>query len=50
MVALVALIETLMTLQLIDELTESRGKGNREALALGATNIVAACLSVRDFW
>ncbi|RYD37156.1 MAG: SulP family inorganic anion transporter, partial [Verrucomicrobiaceae bacterium] len=39
--ALVGLIETLMTLQLIDELTESRGKGNREALALGAANIVA---------
>jgi SulP family sulfate permease len=39
--ALVGLIETLMTLQLIDELTEIRGKGNREALALGAANIVA---------
>lgn len=39
--ALVGLIETLMTLQLIDELTESRGKGNREALALGFANIVA---------
>jgi SulP family sulfate permease len=39
--ALVGLIETLMTLQLIDELTESRGKGNREAVALGAANIVA---------
>lgn len=38
--ALVGLIETLMTLQLIDELTETRGKGNREALALGAANIV----------
>jgi SulP family sulfate permease len=39
--ALVGLIETLMTLQLIDELTESRGKGNRECLALGAANLVA---------
>lgn len=38
--ALVGLIETLMTLQLIDEVTETRGKGNREALALGAANIV----------
>lgn len=38
--ALVGLIETLMTLQLIDELTETRGKGNREALTLGAANIV----------
>ena len=39
--ALVGLIETLMTLQLIDELTETRGKGNRECLALGAANVVA---------
>jgi SulP family sulfate permease len=39
--ALVGLIETLMTLQLIDELTESRGKGNRECIALGAANVVA---------
>jgi SulP family sulfate permease len=39
--ALVGLIETLMTLQLIDELTETRGKGNREAVALGAANVVA---------
>jgi SulP family sulfate permease len=39
--ALVGLIETLMTLQLIDEVTETRGKGNRESLALGAANIVA---------
>lgn len=38
--ALVGLIETLMTLQLIDEVTDTRGKGNREALALGAANIV----------
>ncbi len=38
--ALVGLIETLMTLQLIDEITETRGKGNREALALGGANIV----------
>lgn len=38
--ALVGLIETLMTLQLIDELTETRGKGNREALTLGIANIV----------
>ncbi|MBK1881911.1 SulP family inorganic anion transporter [Luteolibacter pohnpeiensis] len=39
--AMVGLVETLMTLQLIDELTESRGKGNRECVALGAANIVA---------
>jgi SulP family sulfate permease len=39
--ALVGLIETLMTLQLIDEITETRGKGNRECMALGAANLVA---------
>jgi SulP family sulfate permease len=39
--ALVGLIESLMTLQLIDELTESRGTGNREVLALGLANVVA---------
>lgn len=39
--AMVGLVETLMTLQLIDELTETRGKGNRECLALGAANIVS---------
>jgi len=38
--ALVGLIETLMTLQLIDELTDTRGQGNREALALGAANLI----------
>jgi SulP family sulfate permease len=39
--SMVGLVETLMTLQLIDEITETRGKGNREAVALGAANIVA---------
>jgi SulP family sulfate permease len=39
--SMVGLVETLMTLQLIDEITETRGKGNREAIALGAANIVA---------
>jgi SulP family sulfate permease len=38
--AAVGLIESLMTLQLIDEITETRGQGNREALAQGAANIV----------
>lgn len=38
--SLVGLIETLMTLQLIDEVTDTRGKGNREAIALGAANLV----------
>ncbi len=38
--AAVGLIESLMTLNLIDELTESRGSGNRECIAQGAANTV----------
>lgn len=39
-VAAVGLIESLMTLTLIDEMTETRGRGNRECLALGGANIL----------
>ena len=39
-VALVGLIESLMTLQLIDEITETRGKGNRECVVQGIANVV----------
>ncbi len=39
-VALVGLIESLMTLQLIDEITETRGRGNRECVVQGIANIV----------
>ncbi|RIH66951.1 SulP family inorganic anion transporter [Mariniphaga sediminis] len=38
--AAVGLIESLMTLNLVDELTETRGNGNRECVAQGAANIV----------
>jgi SulP family sulfate permease len=38
----VGLIETLLTLTLIDEITETRGQPNRESLAQGAANIVTA--------
>ena len=38
--ASVGLIESLMTLSLVDELTETRGRGNKECLAQGAANIV----------
>jgi SulP family sulfate permease len=38
--ASIGLIESLMTLNLIDELTESRGSGNRECVAQGAANLV----------
>ena len=38
--AAVGLIESLMTLNLIDEITESRGSGNRECIAQGTANIL----------
>lgn len=40
LLAAVGLIESLMTLNLIDEMTESRGSGNRECLAQGGANIL----------
>ena len=40
LLAAVGLIESLMTLNLVDELTESRGSGNRECIAQGGANIV----------
>ena len=39
--AAVGLIESLMTLNLVDELTETRGSGNRECVAQGAGNILS---------
>jgi SulP family sulfate permease len=36
----VGLIESLMTLTLIDEITETRGKGNRECIGQGAANLI----------
>lgn len=38
--AAIGLIESLMTLTLIDELTETRGNANRECMAQGTANIV----------
>ena len=40
LLAAVGLIESLMTLNLIDEITESRGSGNRECVAQGGANIL----------
>jgi sulfate permease, SulP family len=40
LLAAVGLIESLMTLNLVDELTESRGSGNRECLAQGGANVL----------
>lgn len=39
--ASVGLIESLMTMNLVDDLTETRGDGNRECIAQGAGNIVS---------
>ncbi len=36
----VGLIESLLTLSLIDEITETRGKGNRECVGQGIANVV----------
>ena len=38
--AAVGLIESLMTLSLIDEITSTRGSGNRECMGQGVANIV----------
>ena len=40
LLAAVGLIESLMTLNLIDDMTESRGSGNRECVAQGSANIL----------
>lgn len=40
LLAAVGLIESLMTLNLIDEITDTRGSGNRECLAQGTANII----------
>jgi SulP family sulfate permease len=41
----VGLIESLLTLNIIDEITETRGSGNREAVAQGAANILSGFFS-----
>jgi sulfate permease, SulP family len=38
--AAIGLIETLLTLNLIDEMTDTRGKPNRESMAQGIANVV----------
>jgi SulP family sulfate permease len=38
--AAIGLIESLMTLQLVDEITETRGNGNKESFGQGLANIV----------
>ena len=41
LMAMVGLLETLLTLNLTDEITESRGYPDRECVALGAANMVS---------
>ncbi|MNO94202.1 Bicarbonate transporter BicA [compost metagenome] len=40
LMAMVGLLETLLTFNLTDEITETRGQPNRECVALGAANMV----------
>lgn len=41
----VGLIESLLTLNLVDEITQTRGKSNKEAVAQGAANILSGMFS-----
>jgi SulP family sulfate permease len=44
-VAGVGLIESLLTLNIVDEITETRGRGNKEAVAQGAANMLSGVFS-----
>ena len=44
-VAGVGLIESLLTLDIVDEITETRGSGNKEAVAQGAANMLSGVFS-----
>ena len=44
-VAGVGLIESLLTLNIVDEITESRGRGNKECIAQGTANILSGFFS-----
>lgn len=44
-VAGVGLIESLLTLNIVDEITESKGRGNKEAIAQGTANILSGFFS-----
>ena len=44
-VAGVGLIESLLTLSIVDEITETRGQGNKEAVAQGAANFLSGVFS-----
>ncbi|MFT5903574.1 MAG: SulP family sulfate permease, partial [Flammeovirgaceae bacterium] len=44
-VAGVGLIESLLTLNIVDEITETRGRGNKEAIAQGSANLLSGLFS-----
>lgn len=44
-VAGIGLIESLLTLNIVDEITGTRGRGNKEAVAQGAANILSGLFS-----
>ncbi len=44
-VAAVGLVESLLTLNLIDEITETRGRGNKECVAQGTANLITGFFS-----
>ncbi len=44
-IAGVGLIESLLTLNIIDEITETRGRGNKEAVAQGTANVLSGLFS-----
>jgi SulP family sulfate permease len=44
-VAGVGLIESLLTLNIVDEITETRGRGNKEAVAQGLANMLSGVFS-----
>lgn len=44
-VAGVGLIESLLTLNIVDEITQTRGRGNKEAVAQGAANVLSGLFS-----
>ncbi len=43
--AAVGLVESLLTLNIVDEITETRGNGNKEAVAQGAANVLSGFFS-----
>jgi SulP family sulfate permease len=44
LIAIVGLIESLLTLNLIDDMTDNRSKDNQECITIGASNVVAGFL------